>query len=78
MHYNFLQKYERGWRWGVGSLSLDVQGRGGGGLSPNSDPFAHKQKKGGRGAKIGHFSWMSSMYGPPPELKLVYDFLKNR
>ena len=64
---------------GVGSLSLDVQGLGGGGgLLPNSDQFAHKQKQGRGRAKIGHFSWMSSMYGPPPELKLVYDFLKNR
>ena len=34
----------------------------GGGVSPNSDPFGQTEKGGqggGRGAKIGHFSWMS-------------------
>ena len=32
---------ERG--WGVGSLSFEVQG---GGVSPNSDPFAQTEKGG--------------------------------
>ena len=42
----------------VGRLSFDVHGQGGWRVCPiwtHSD----RQKKGKRGAKIGHFSWMS-------------------
>ena len=56
-------KEETGWEV-IGSLSFDVQGGGERGVSPNSDPFEQTEKGGRLGAKIGHFSWMSYMYGP--------------
>ena len=53
----FFARIAKRMRGVVGSLSFDVQGQGGWKVYPiwtHSD----RQKKGERGAKIGHFSWM--------------------
>ena len=46
---DMLQEYQRRWGWGVrvvGSLRFNVQGRGGGEVLPNLDPFGQVEKGG--------------------------------